>query len=95
MRCDAMLCQATPEALAAVAAPLVREGMLRKLRDPYFLERQGARASDEDPEGYRRLWCSTHLEPVIWASRPREHHPYGHRVLVSTIHHMEVLAPSQ
>lgn len=44
--------EATPELLAEIAAPLIKEGMLRQLRDPFFSERLDAATT---PNGHAHL----------------------------------------
>jgi len=52
--------RATPAALKELTAPLVAEGLLRGLRDPYFHERARPMPSVQSVHGYQVAWetCS-------------------------------------
>ena len=47
---------ATPENLSAIVAPLIADGLLRALRDPYFFERPISRPMVQDAAGYLSMW---------------------------------------
>jgi hypothetical protein len=47
---------ATPAALKELTAPLVAEGLLRGLRDPYFHERARPMPSVQSVHGYQVTW---------------------------------------
>ena len=47
---------ATPERLKALTEPLVSDGLLRRLRDPHFVERARVLPTMQDEDGYRRMW---------------------------------------
>jgi hypothetical protein len=47
---------ATPEALDAVTKPLIKDGLLRALRDEYFQERGIVRPTIQDEASYQHMW---------------------------------------
>ena len=47
---------ATPEALEAVTTPLIQDGLLRPLRDPYFHDRPAPMPTIQDETSYQLMW---------------------------------------
>lgn len=61
----------TPAALKEVTAPLVRQGLLRQLRDPQWTQRGIAMPTIQDQESYDEMWERYKL-PGVAKLRPRD-----------------------
>lgn len=59
----------TSALLATILSPLVEEGLLFQLRDPFFESRLTARPSDDDLEWYQSSWISFQIHPPPATSR--------------------------